>query len=40
MTKNYLEIPDELFNKLSDYAQNDQLSIRLENQRILLEIQL
>ncbi|MBS5602255.1 DUF998 domain-containing protein [Lactococcus cremoris] len=37
MTKNYLEIPDELFNKLSDYAQNDQLSIRLENQRILLE---
>ena len=37
MTKNYLEIPEELYNKLSDYAENDQLSIRLENQQILLE---
>lgn len=25
MTKNYLEIPEELYNKLSDYAENDQL---------------
>lgn len=37
MTKNYLEIPEELYNKISDYAENDQLSIRLENQQILLE---
>jgi hypothetical membrane protein len=37
MTKNYLEIPEELYNKLSDYAENEQLSIRLENQQILLE---
>ena len=34
MTKNYLEFYS---NKLSDYAENDQLSIRLENQQILLE---